>query len=185
MHDADAMRPMRFFLSLLFALSAATAMAQHSVADAQQHLLSLRTQNSETDVPPPVQSAIAVLKQALADATYAIMAASPAGTPIASLQQRITAALPSKSIGTHTDAEWVTLGNRNEDTPITGLYGGGLYTAVTSPRPGLVLVEERFDIECGADTLLLAYRSEGGCWSRVLRWDSGRYEKMSGAFGDN
>ena len=43
---------------------------------------------------------------------------------------------------------------------------------------------ERFDIACGSDNLLLVYRAHGGRWRRILLWDSGRYDQISGAFGD-
>lgn len=183
MHDADAMRSVRFSL-LLLAVWPAITQAQQTIADAQRHLLSLRTTEMETEVPVPVQSAIVALKQALADATDAVMNTVSVQSPASALQHAITIALPAETIGIRSDAEWLALVKRNDNTPMEGMYDGGLHVDVTSPRPGLLLVEERFGIECGADTLLLVYRNEGRRWRRILRWDSGRYDKVSGAFGD-
>lgn len=184
MHDADAMRLLRITFGLMTLVCSVAALGQRSVADAQKHLLSLTATNMETEVAPPIQDAIATLKQALAETTDAVMTAAPAQASVAILQQRLSGALPAERVGTRTDAEWTALGNRNDNTPMDGMYGGGLHLAVTSPRPGLVLVEERFDIECGADTLLLVYGNEAGHWKRMLRWDSGKYAQVSGAFGD-
>lgn len=184
MHDADAMRPLPIVLCLLLLFPPIVAMAQPSVADVQKHLLSLTATDMDTDVAPPIQTALVDLKQALADAADTVMASAPTHATAAGLQRRVSAVLPAESVGTRTDAEWVALGNRTNDIAIDGMYGGGLHVGVTSPQPGLVLVEERFDIACGADTLLLVYHAESGHWKRILRWDSGRYSQVSGAFGD-
>ncbi len=55
---------------------------------------------------------------------------------------------------------------------------------VTSPAPGLLLVQESFDIACGQDNVLLGYSNATGKWKRILRWQAPPYKQVSGAYGD-
>ena len=50
--------------------------------------------------------------------------------------------------------------------------------------PDWLLADASFDINTGDDHLLLAYAFRDGQWQRILRWQSGRYAQISGAFGD-
>ncbi|MGF6189055.1 hypothetical protein [Serratia sp. 2723] len=51
--------------------------------------------------------------------------------------------------------------------------------------PDIILIRSGFAIPCGDDNVLLAYQRHEGKWSRILRWQSDDYQKISGAFGDN
>jgi len=94
--------------------------------------------------------------------------------------------------------------NQPEASKIDWHYGANLQVKVTAPvaQTSLRIVELRFDIECGGDTILLAYElarrnsqviSVAGAHvdsgtpdglGRVLRWQAAPYEEINGAFGD-
>lgn len=48
--------------------------------------------------------------------------------------------------------------------------------------PSWLLVDASFDIAFGNDHLLLVYAWRNGGWRRILRWQSGRYTVIAGAF---
>lgn len=50
-------------------------------------------------------------------------------------------------------------------------------------KPELMTVEWSFGIDCGNDSVLLVYEFDHG-WKRIVRWQSGDYSEISGAFGD-
>jgi hypothetical protein len=50
--------------------------------------------------------------------------------------------------------------------------------------PDWIAIEVRFGIMCGEDTMLLVYALHQDKWRRLLRWQSGKYGEISGAFGD-
>jgi len=66
------------------------------------------------------------------------------------------------------------------------IYGDGITVKVTTPTksPHLFVVEFRFDIACSFDSVLLVYEPREGHWQQSLRWQSGNYDDVSGAFGD-
>lgn len=66
------------------------------------------------------------------------------------------------------------------------VYGTGLRLIARKPdgAPEVIAVEVSFGIMCGGDTMLLIYEWQDGRWKPILRWQSGRYRDVSGAFGD-
>lgn len=59
-----------------------------------------------------------------------------------------------------------------------------MVSSVKQSNPSLLLVQESFNIACGADNVLLVYGRESGLWKRILLWQSKLYDCISDAFGD-
>jgi len=66
------------------------------------------------------------------------------------------------------------------------IYGANLQIAARAEEhePPLIGFKIGFDIPCGVDEMLLIYESSGNGWRRMIRWQSGPYSQISGAFGD-
>ncbi len=161
------------------------AQQQPTAAQAQQRLLQMTVPDSgETDVPTAVQKAISDLKRALVLHTDAAVTQLPPNVTAASAKQRLAASMPDPAVGKISDEQWRKIGDQSSKRPIAGLYGGRLTLSVKQPKPSLLLVQESFDIACGTDTVLLAYRNTSGAWKRTLLWESKPYDQISGAFGD-
>lgn len=74
-----------------------------------------------------------------------------------------------------------------EKAPKSAFYGTepGFEVTHQPEFPDIVLIRSGFAIPCGDDNVLLAYQRRVGKWHRILRWQSGDYKEISGAFGDN
>ena len=74
----------------------------------------------------------------------------------------------------------------NTMMPSDSVFGGELRISVTKPDAGpqLIAVETSFSIGCGNDTMLLIYQWKREAWQLTVRWQSGDYKEVSGAFGD-
>ena len=66
------------------------------------------------------------------------------------------------------------------------IYGDWIDVKAITPAnaPKLFLVNIGFGVACGGDSLLLVYERRDGSWSKTIRWQSGDYKEISGAFGD-
>lgn len=144
--------------------------AAAQVARAQLKLLAEPSMSMDTDVPAAVRPAVSQLKNALAVMTDAVVAGLPADTIAQAIRQKIAAQLPVQAPPSSKPAV-----PDDDNKPFPGAYGDQLQVAVSSPMPGLLLIQETFQIECGEDNLLLAYQSGGGRWRRVLRWQAPVY----------
>lgn len=175
------------FLAMALPFSMHAQVAAGPVATAQARLLAQRTSvQSLGAVPPQVQQGIALFQDALVEATDAALASlAPAAT-----QDEADAALrrvlPEESVGTAEFQFAAALAAKHapQQVDVAGLYGSGLRIRASRARPDLILIQEGFVLPCGDDTVLLAYRKDASGWRRVLRWQSGRYATMSGAYGD-
>src|ERR1700722_6677418 len=154
-----------------------THAAARRVKDAQIELLAYNL-NGDTDeeVPALLQGQIRAMKDALAAGVDAVMQCAKPGAAQPSLESSLVAFLvsakpPPRPIAPNAD---------------DFIYGKELRLEVTMPQQvkNLALIELHFDIECGIDSLLLGYEQREGEWQRVLRWQSGDYDSISGAFGD-
>ena len=69
---------------------------------------------------------------------------------------------------------------------ISGSYGNNLQIQVTRPGSvaGIIEIQYSTGIECGSDTMLLAYELHDGVWTQKLRWQSPALKAISDAFGD-
>jgi hypothetical protein len=74
----------------------------------------------------------------------------------------------------------------NKPPQLDHIYGGSLTVKVLRPanQPQVLLFEFNFGIDCGFDSMLLAYEKRDGAWKQVLRWQSPAYDRVDAAFGD-
>jgi len=74
----------------------------------------------------------------------------------------------------------------NKPDQFDDIYGNSIDVKVTRPaeQPQILFVDFHFEIQCGFDSLLLAYEFRDGSWHRILRWESPTYDEIGGAFGD-
>ncbi|MBN3791044.1 hypothetical protein [Burkholderia sp. Ac-20353] len=143
--------------------------------DAQRRLTQLPSVQSDDvseTVLPAQRDAIRTYKQALVGAIDARLACSNEHVEPAALQRTLAAALGATS----QPVEWTSRGSSFGGSP------GVHIERVASPRP-LLLVRAGFDVPCGDDNLLAGYAWDNGGWRRVLRWQSGDYNDVSGAYG--
>jgi hypothetical protein len=147
-----------------------------AVLDAQGVLQRVKVKDMDTAVPSALQEQIAGFKDALVEATDAIVRCEPANAPAVQLQ---------------TDLARVFHANLPQKAESGGDYGSGLKVVVSTSdaAPQSRIVDYTFDIECGDDAVLLVYephKDSGTSYSfvRTLRWQSPAYDQISGAFGD-
>jgi len=146
----------------------------------QSELLKVQVEDMTNEVPPAARGQISHLKDALATAVDAGMGCVPAGSDAATIERSL-----AKLLGANQPEKPFTPSNGPSDVPVAGIYGADLDVAVSTPTnaPQLRAVEVSFGIECGEDTLLLLYEAKPEGWRQVLRWQSGDYADISGAFG--
>jgi len=113
------------------------------------------------DLSVPDREAIRAYKRALGEAIDARLACSGDKIDPAALQRTLAAALGGGKPG-----EFLVIYAQRS----------------AAPRP-LMLVRANFGLPCGDDNLLLGYAWRQGGWQRVLDWQSGDYEDISGAYG--
>jgi hypothetical protein len=134
----------------------------------------------DEEVPAPLQSQIHAFKDALseiADAALHCASTNPKPKEIEStLAKLLNANQPVKQ----------EVYDPEKPPQLDQIYGEDLLVKVTATADPtkLVLIEFKFDIACGYDSILLAYEMHSGRWQRVLRWQSPDYSEVSGAFGD-
>jgi len=155
--------------------------AAQQVKAIQTQLLAYRLKEEmDESVPPPLQANISAFKDALASlADSALHCASPSPNPKlveSTLAKLLNATKPEKQV----------VYDPNKPPQLDHIYGDEMTIKVTAPPkpPNLILVELGFDIPCGDDSMLLVFESRSGQWQQALRWQSGNYDEISGAFGD-
>lgn len=136
----------------------------------------LNREDDDTDVSAGERTALVGYKQALGDAVEEHMACMPVASDPSTLERDLATALAASTSDKPVEVP------ESDNAPA---LGAGLRVAVSRipATSGLVLIQVRFGIPCGDDNLLLGYRQEQGHWKRVLRWQSGDYETISGALG--
>lgn len=153
---------------------------QH-VKTVQAELLTYKlTAEMDEDVPSTLQAKILAFKDSLAE--LANDALSCAATNVdtkgieAMLAQKLDANKP----------EVQETYDPDKPPQLDRIYGGDIKVKITRPEriPDLLLVEFNFGIECGFDSVLLAFEQRQGHWAQTLRWQSPAYNEISGAFGD-
>lgn len=150
------------------------------VKDVRAQLLADKVEEMDTNVPPTVQLQLEKMKDSLAKFLDLYMMCQPANG--ADVQRR--------------EIELATQLNANKTQPplsfpedaeeVQQVYGADLKLIVRRPEgaPELIAVRASFGIMCSEDTMLLIYEWHSGKWRQILRWQSGRYSRVSGAFGD-
>ena len=139
--------------------------------EAGQHwkkVLDGRADANANEVSAPEREAISAYKKALGDAIDARLACSGEKTNPAALRRTLATALGET-------ARWpAPAGRLSMDVEVQ---------RSTAPRL-LMLVRVGFEIPCSNDNLLVGYAWQQGGWQRVLDWQSGAYDLISGAYGD-
>ena len=146
----------------------------------QSKLLAVKVPNQGMDesVPPLLQLQIHAIKDTLTTLAAEALECAPATTEPAALQTALAAALDLNQ-QTPTNPETSTTQDPDQ------IYGANLTVKVTRPtKLPILLIEFRFSIACGTDSLLLAYEYHHVHWLNAARWQSPDYDQVSGAFGD-
>jgi hypothetical protein len=136
----------------------------------------------DTTVPPVLQKQIRALKDALAVLIDGQMRCEAGEAPDAATLERSLAERLGANKPEHTReasaGEWPEV--------MDGIYGNNLWIGVQRPKnmPRLIALKVSFNIDCSSDSMLLIYEQKNGTWQQALRWQSGDYEEISGAFGD-
>lgn len=155
--------------------------AWEAANNARAKLLDASVEGMDTSVPPAMQGQIAAMKDALARFMGQYMRCKASGTSDATVIQ--------SDLAKYLDANKPRV-NVPSDLGLGGkwrnIYGANLDISVKRPKaePDWIAIEVQFDIMCGRDRMLLVYAQHEGEWQRVLRWQSGKYSEVSGAFGD-
>lgn len=127
-------------------------------------------EGGDTAVSAVAREQLHKYKDALVKGVDGHLSCSPVDSDDASLQQALLPmiALPAQA-------------------PESNFYGSepGFEVTRQPEFPDIILIRSGFAIPCGDDNVLLAYQRHEGKWSRILRWQSDDYQKISGAFGDN
>lgn len=137
----------------------------------------------DTNIPAAAQTLIPQLKAALVQAAKGTMACHDATIDPKALENEIATTLnanppqpPPNSVVMNGDPrypEWLS-----EE------YGSNLLVSVARPQPQLLSIQFQFHIECGNDTVWIAFEQQGGKWQQKLLWQAQAYTEISGAFGD-
>jgi len=146
----------------------------------QSQLLAAKVANQGTDdsVPLSLQLEIHALKDTLAALATVALECAPANTGSAALQTTLATAL---NLDKQQRLETTETSTEEADH----IYGADLTVKVTRPTTlPILLIEFRFGIACGTDSLLLAYEYRHVHWLSAARWQSPDYDQVSGAFGD-
>lgn len=157
------------------------AASQHLLAH-QKHLLAVHVQPMDETVSPDTAALIAAFKNALSAAVQNWMACRVPSTESApSLQRHLARWLDANLPPTSSPPQ-----NPANPQTTSGIYGANLRISVHQlrDRPRFLAIQAVFSIPCGTDSVLMLYERKNHRWQRVLLWQSGSYQQISGAFGD-
>ena len=187
------MKHLSWILPLSFAVSCpaqnlcnpnALSQAAARVLILQNELGQTKVDEMDVSVPPTVAVKITQLKDALSHASDAALAcAEPSENPI-ELQKRLAQMLHANAPEPPANTAISKDDHRYDE--ILGSYGHNLRVQVSRPPAvaGVLLIQYFTNIECGADSMLLAYELRDGTWMQKLRWQSPPLKMISDAFGD-
>jgi hypothetical protein len=156
------------------------AAAQRAKAD-QARLLAYRLQDEMDEaVPAPLQARIRAFKESLAALADTAVQCAPVDAIPKAIETTLVKLLNANKPVVN------EVYDPKKPPQLDQIYGDEIDVKVTAPAnmPKIRLVTISFGIECGNDTMLLAYELRGGHWQQTLRWQSGDYKEISGAFGD-
>jgi hypothetical protein len=164
---------------------ATTIQAKQQVKRVQRSLLEVKVGQGGMDstVTPSTQTLIRSLKDNLVATTDDYMRCKYNGiVDVKAIEQALGANVEANTPKQPNDAA----APFDADAAIDKIYGDDLRVLVKRQknRPELLSVEWSFGIDCGNDSLLIVYEHKNNAWQRVLRWQSGDYGEISGAFGD-
>jgi hypothetical protein len=152
------------------------------VKEVQQQLLAVKVEEMDTNVPPSTTQQIRNFKDALAAAVDSYVECQQGSAIDAkAFENRLAVLLGANEPerAAPTDPEKMA-GQRPR------VYGADLKLVVKKPdaKANVIGVQVSFGVACGADTMLLLYEWRDQRWRQVLRWQSGDYNEVSGAYGD-
>jgi hypothetical protein len=148
----------------------------------QRTLLSFRVDILGEQVTPQTAAQIAAFKRALAAAVYDWMVCRASSRETApALQHQLALWLDANQPGKPTAGKYPA-----DENTVAGIYGADLHIVVDhlNSSPEFLGIVAGFNISCGDDHLLMLFERKEHRWQRVLLWQSGRYQEISGAFGD-
>jgi hypothetical protein len=178
-------------LSLAVSCSAQNLCNPSALSQAAARVLALQKELGQTKVdemdegiPPSVADKITQLKDGLSRASDAALAcAEPSVDPI-ELQKHLAQVLHANA--PEPAANTVISKDDHRYAEILGSYGHNLRVQVSRPPSvaGVLAIQYSTNIECGADSMLLAYELHDGAWMEKMRWQSPPLKMISDAFGD-
>jgi len=144
----------------------------------QGELLKQLVDGQSTEIPQALRTQLNGFKAALAAAVDAGVGCVAAGSDAATMQQSLARLLGANQ----PEKPFVA----SKGVPESGIYGAELKVVVSTPANAAALraIDVSYGIECGDDHMLFMYEAKPTGWQRVLVWQSGEYEEVSGAFGD-
>jgi hypothetical protein len=152
--------------------------AADQVDVARKALIALRVgDGSETDVSPKAQRAIGIMKWRLGVFVDAYMRCAATDRDAATIEQDLSQLANALNLERQ--------GYRIDELPAgSGHYGFDLDFQVKrwTGQPKTIAIVARISIQCGSDSVLFVFASDGGPWREALRWQSKRYKEVSGAF---
>jgi len=154
----------------------------------QARLLAVKVGDGEMDtsVSPSTRTEIHSFKAAINEAIDAFMLCEDLGSKdVHDKPKSIESGLADLLKGNR-EKMWETISADNLPEVADRVYGRALGIKVRTvlPEPLTVAVQVSFGVNCGDDNFLLVYEAGKTKWQRVLDWQSGDYDEISGAFGD-
>lgn len=148
----------------------------------QEQLLTVKVGGMDTSVLPATQERIRALKDALAATVDAYMQCErESAVDVKKFESTLAGML-----GANKPEPTTQITSQSISEVVDQVYGARLQLVVGRPEsePQSIGVEVSFGLNCGVDTMLLVYERQNEKWRQVLRWQSGDYNEISGAFGD-
>jgi len=155
--------------------------AAQQVKAVRAQLLAFKVQSEQDEaVPESLQAQIRKFKDSLGSLADAELRCVPPNADPKIIEARL-----AKLLGANKPVKEEVY-DPKKPPQLDHIYGDGITVKVTTPTksPHLFVVEFRFDIACSFDSVLLVYEPREGHWQQSLRWQSGNYDDVSGAFGD-
>jgi hypothetical protein len=155
--------------------------ASARVKDLQLQLLAIKVGEMDTSVPPSTQQQIRGMKDALAAAVDLYVGCQQRSTiDVKVLETRLAILLGANKVEQAAPIDPEKIPERQQ------VYGADLKLAVKKPgaKANMIGVKASFGVMCGEDTMLLLYEWQDQKWRQLLRWQSGDYDEVSGAYGD-
>jgi hypothetical protein len=140
----------------------------------------------DTSVSPSTRAEIHLFKTAINEAIDAFMLCEDVGSKDASGEPKSIEFGLAELLKGNREKMWGTISADNLPAVVDRVYGRALGIKVRAIQqvPLTVAVQVSFGVNCGDDNILLVYEAGETKWQRVLDWQSGDYDEVSGAFGD-
>jgi hypothetical protein len=152
------------------------------VKDLQLQLLTDKVEEMDTSVPSSTQEQIRAFKNSLA-AAVDLYAGCQQGSAV---DVRTLGSRLAGLLGANKPKQAAPVASEKFPELQQQIYGADLKLVAKRPdaKADLIGVEISFGVSCGEDTMLLLYEWRDKKWRQVLRWQSGGYNAVNGAYGD-